>query len=83
MRSPRVCCDVVARGHWLSQPRSLVMHEYPLFWMCLQPAEPVQGRYAIGPAAHGVLTSCPSLLFLKDEVGGAKRPGQTVWEEHS
>ncbi len=27
MRSPRVCCDVVARGHWLSQPRSLVMDE--------------------------------------------------------
>ena len=36
MRSPRVCCDVVARGTWLSQPRSLVMHEYPLFWISMQ-----------------------------------------------
>jgi len=40
------------------------MQEYPLFWMCMQPGELVQGRYAIR-LRHTARCSAVTLLVLK------------------
>jgi len=64
MRSSRVCFDAVARSQGRSRRSPLAMHEYPLFWMCMQPGELVQGRYAIR-LRHAARCSPVTLLVLK------------------
>jgi len=75
MRSPRVGFDAVASGQGRSHRPPLAMHEYPLFWMYMQPGELVYGRYAIRlmQAARCSLVTMLLLTMGSDEPSGQHR----------
>lgn len=64
MRSSCVSFDAVASSQGRAVRSTLALHEYPLFWIRPQHAEPVQGRSAIRPDASEALLTLMSLLLL-------------------